>query len=494
MLVLFSHFQRLVAIFGGSARRFFGRGVDNISDGMGYYGVCIFFVVSGFLITSGALRRYRVLSSIDFAGFWRLRLARILPMVVLCVYVLVLFHLLGIPHFVLTSAALVEKVVASIFAFQFNSILGSDLSFGVWNPMWSLSVEEMFYLVFPLVCLAVNGRSAVIWLGLAIIALASYFRLNSSAGYYSTLGCMDLLTFGCLLAVFAPGRLRERWSARTVRITGAGAGLAGAALCAFAILKWHPFSHADFRGPLVCGLGAGMLLAASQLLTLPRALYWVTLPVSGLGVISYEVYLIHMPLANVLRTAFGWDGWTLVILAIVLAVVTHEGFSEPMNRTLRRGTTVIRCLALAAVPVLAITIAGVLLQRSVSPVKVALQIDRLAPMPAGASEPVVYVGRNQLADLVFLRHTSSGNVQFGVDHWGAQHVVLGPELAPAAVLRRPITIAFAASGVMVRGGGDIWVNSQEPRASQSHLAHIGINDIHFSTASPVAESHFSAVR
>lgn len=492
MLVLFSHFQRLTAIFGDSLR-IFGRSVGNISEGMGYYGVCIFFVVSGFLITNGALRRYGVLSRINFAGFWRLRLARILPMVVVCVYALVLFHGLGIPRFVLTSAALVEKVVASIFAFQFNAVINSDPSFGVWNPMWSLSVEEMFYLVFPLACLAINGRAAALWLGLALIALASYLRLSSAAGYYSTLGCMDLLTFGCLLATFQPGRLRDRWAPWAARVAGVGALLLGAALSAFAILKWPPLSQQDYRGPLLCGLGTVLMLAGSQLVTLPRRGFWIVLPVAALGVISYELYLIHLPLATVVRTAFGWDGWSLVVLAILLAVLTHELFSEPMNRALRRGTTFRRAGALIAGPLVAVTAVGLLLHRRSLPVHVALKIEQLAPMAAGSSEPVAYVGHSHSADLVFLRHTPNGKVQFGVDHWGSSQLVLGPELPPAAVLQQPITIAFATSGVTVRSPGGVWVDSHEPRASSSHVVHVGINDIEFSTAAPLASSHFSAI-
>lgn len=493
-LVLCSHFQRLSAIFGDHAGHIFGRELGNIGEGLGYYGVCIFFVVSGFLITSGALRRYGPLSRIDFSSFWRLRLARIVPMVVLCVYALALFHALGIPHFVLTSTVLVEKVIASIFAFRFNAVIGTDLSVGVWNPMWSLSVEEMFYLVFPLVCLAINGKPAAIWLGVAIIALASYCRLNHSVGYYSTVGCMDLLTFGCLLAVFEPARLRGRWGAARARIAGTAAGLAGSALCVFAMLKWHPFSHDDLRGPLICGLGAVLLLTASQLVALPRSLRWAAFPVTGLGVLSYEIYLIHMPLASALRTAFGADGWVFIFAAILLGLLTHEGFSEPMNRALRSGASAVRCVVLAIGPIVAITLAGFALCVAVQPVKAALVIDRLAPLAAGACEPVAYTGRSQLADLVLLRHTSGGNVQFGVDHWGAGQVAWGPELAPAAVLQHPFTISFGTTGVAVRSGDALWAASLEPRASQSRTVHVGINDLQFSTAGPAAESRITSVR
>src|SRR5436190_15366421 len=80
VMVLFGHYPVLERLWAGSTATFSGPSLSNIREGIAYYGVAIFFVISGFLITSVTLRRAQALDKIDFSAFWWFRFSRIMPM------------------------------------------------------------------------------------------------------------------------------------------------------------------------------------------------------------------------------------------------------------------------------------------------------------------------------------------------------------------------------------------------------------------------------
>ncbi|MFT4622719.1 MAG: peptidoglycan/LPS O-acetylase OafA/YrhL [Myxococcota bacterium] len=125
-------------------------------DWNGYEAVMVFFVISGFLITQHTLRRDGSPASVDLRGFWARRVARIAPPLLLLVAVLSVLHLLSVPHHTidLERQSLAGAVVSAL-TLWLNVYEGrSGYLPGGWDVLWSLSIEEVFYLGFPLLLLA----------------------------------------------------------------------------------------------------------------------------------------------------------------------------------------------------------------------------------------------------------------------------------------------------------------------------------------------------
>ena len=119
----------------------------------GQRGVQIFFAVSGYLITAMSLRRWESLSRVSVRGFYLMRFARIVPLLLLLLGVLSALHLAHVEHFVVSgkTGGLPRALLAAL-TFHVN-ILEARRGYlpGNWDILWSLSVEEVFYLFFPLV-------------------------------------------------------------------------------------------------------------------------------------------------------------------------------------------------------------------------------------------------------------------------------------------------------------------------------------------------------
>ena len=120
----------------------------------GYEAVFVFFVVSGFLIAGNALTRWGALARLDPRAFYARRAARILPCLLALLATLCLLHLLHTPNYVITGPdqSLPGALLAAL-TLHLNWYEGRTgwLPSG-WDILWSLSIEEVFYLAFPLLC------------------------------------------------------------------------------------------------------------------------------------------------------------------------------------------------------------------------------------------------------------------------------------------------------------------------------------------------------
>ena len=334
LMVIISHFGLIPKWTGIPHHRIWGRTLDEINSGMGYYGVVVFFVISGFLITTNSLRRYPAPNQIDFADFWWLRFARLVPMLVLCAVAMCVCQIFALSGMNFYSGRHLGAAIAALFAFRYNDYIGVNTAPAAWNPLWSLSVEEMFYLVLPLVARLWSGAGATIWTCLMIVTTAFYLKLRGMAGAFDALGCMDLLGLGCILALLRPGRLVGAVSARRCAAWGAAAAVVGSGTVVVTVLAAGPLDYP--YSPVICALGAVGLLLASQWLSstswLGRALW----PVSLAGVISYEAYLLHDPARSYLGF-WGWSNDTLTLVVVLAAAwLIHRYFSEPFNLALRQ--------------------------------------------------------------------------------------------------------------------------------------------------------------
>ncbi len=144
----------------------------------GYFAVITFFVISGFLITSVSLRRWASLDRLSLRQFYWLRFARIVPCLALIVVVLSVLHLSHANGFVIPpERAFLGRAVLAALTFHVNWLEG-DRGYlpGSWDVLWSLSVEEVFYLSFPVLCLLLRDVRWVLAPLLALIIIGPFNR------------------------------------------------------------------------------------------------------------------------------------------------------------------------------------------------------------------------------------------------------------------------------------------------------------------------------
>jgi peptidoglycan/LPS O-acetylase OafA/YrhL len=314
----------------------------------GQFGVQIFFAVSGFLITSTTLRRWGSLARVSVRDFYLIRFARIAPLLLLLLAVLSILHLAHFNDFVIPSktGGLGPALVAAL-TFRVN-VLEARLGYlpGSWDIIWSLSVEEMFYLFFPLVCFLLGRRKLLVGLLLTFVVLGPFGRTILAHGNevwkeYSYLAGMDAIALGCLTALLVARRRLTRHVLLTV-------GSVGTLLLIFSLC----FSiQANSWGLGRDGLNMTILaLGTCMVITAVAQTEWrstrVFSPFLLLGKRSYEVYLTHMFVVFGLFNFFVMAGKPMMAVpALFIAVIPFAAllgelvarfYSDPMNRWLRK--------------------------------------------------------------------------------------------------------------------------------------------------------------
>jgi Acyltransferase family len=207
------------------------RGLFHLVFLNGNNGVTIFFAVSGFLITLTSLRRFGSLAEMRARVFYRIRFARIAPLLLLVLAVLSALCLAHVTGYVISpKVSTLPRALLAALTFHLNYLeavrgwLPAN-----WDVLWSLSVEEMFYLFFPLVCLALLrfGRGVYLFVALlvAFVVMGPFARTvwawNDIWQEKSYLGGMDAIALGCLTALLV-ARLQP--AGRRVGFTGARCG------------------------------------------------------------------------------------------------------------------------------------------------------------------------------------------------------------------------------------------------------------------------------
>lgn len=198
----------------------------------GEQGVQIFFAVSGFLITATSLRRWGSLSRVSVPDFYRLRFARIAPLLLGLLAILSVLHLAHVQHFVVKpeTGGLGRALVAAL-TFHVN-LLEARRGYlpGSWDILWSLSVEETFYFAFPWVCRWFGRGRLLIVLLLVFVVLGPFGRSLLTHGNpvwreYSYLGGMDAIAMGCLTAMAMHHRRISRAWLWMLGVFGGAAGI-----------------------------------------------------------------------------------------------------------------------------------------------------------------------------------------------------------------------------------------------------------------------------
>jgi len=324
-------------------------GAPHVKAG-GVTGVTLFFVLSGFLITSIIAEEKRDNGRVDVRAFYRRRALRLLPALFLLlaytIFTAEMFPRLGIR--VYGGGEVRQLIVATVF-YVANWFRVAGNSLGGMHHTWSLAIEEQFYLIWPALLLLMARlfgiRSWKLAASAIVLALASVFdrfvlHPGHAAGvlnriYFGTDTRADALLIGCALALWLV-------SGRSVRVP-ALAFVAGAACLAYVTLM--PDSRALYTvGPTVAALG-GIIVIAVVLdhARVASLLSWE--PLRWTGRISYGLYLWHVPVSDELlpRLVSLPLALRIVIVASVsfaVAALSYYGVERYFLRMKRRSVRV----------------------------------------------------------------------------------------------------------------------------------------------------------
>ena len=309
----------------------------------GYEAVFVFFVVSGFLITQNALTRWGALARLDPRAFYARRAARIVPCLLALLAALSLLHLLRAPNYVIAAPQSLPAALLAALTLRLNWYEGQTGWLpGGWDILWSLSIEEVFYLAFPLICLTLGRSRTLLTILLAALALSLPAALTALAGAPEIWREKAYLPGMAALAMGACAALATAQLPTPSRRAAAATGWLGTIL--IAALFWRE----DLADQL---LGHATMLALTlSVALLMLAFYWGwgrrgaargTAWLRSCGRLSYEIYLTHMFVVFTLVGLFHRSGsnlslgwlWFPPILALSWALGSL--LSRPADRWLR---------------------------------------------------------------------------------------------------------------------------------------------------------------
>ncbi|KWF95054.1 acyltransferase [Burkholderia cepacia] len=346
VLVLLHHFNIPYSLRETSLARVFGWETVHAVVRNGNYGVTMFFAISGYLITSNARHRWGNLGAVDVRAFYVSRIARIVPCLLLLLALVNGLAAAGVPIFrnhapegIAVSFWLVN--LASL-TFWMNVLIGAygwvNYALGV---LWSLSVEEVFYLSFPLLCIALRRDARLVAFWVAVAAIGPVYRFTHAGdegGFlYAYFASFDGIAIGCCTALLAERKRWQRLAAPLVQ------GLVAAAMAAL-YLAW-PIAESHVAGVTAMALGTAVLLIGAHV-NGTRAPGRLLAPLRRAGTLSYELYLFHLIVLGGLRTFWppsATHGDTRLLLLIaylalsaVLSAAIARGYATPLDRFIKR--------------------------------------------------------------------------------------------------------------------------------------------------------------
>lgn len=309
----------------------------NIVPG-GFTGVDIFFVISGYLISSILLKEIAQ-GTFSLPGFYRRRIARIFPALALVLSACLLFGYLDLFDTELRQLSL--HTIFGVLGFA-NISLFQDIGYfaarSELNPLlhlWSLGVEEQFYLVLPLLLLMTKGaRRKGFFLVVLLFSVSLFLSVDKwewfgkdSKFYLPQFRAWELLV-GVILAYreFAASPALSRKSANIASIAGGGLALGGMLVAGSSQPAWVASLPAIVGAGLLISAGPGAIVN-KYVLSGTKLVY--------VGLVSYPLYLWHWPLLSIQRLLYPASdnaGKILaLLLAFVLAVATWKWIERPMR-------------------------------------------------------------------------------------------------------------------------------------------------------------------
>ena len=325
----------------------------------GFLGVDVFFVLSGFLITSIILEEYDRSGRIDFKQFYLRRARRLLPALLLMLVVVGLLALVVYRDAARAFAS--DAVSALLYVTNWWYIVAEQSYFeytgrpALLKHLWSLAVEEQFYLIWPAIAFLLmrrGGRRMVLWVALALAVLSTawmtYLAVRNqfpeyndpSRIYFGTdAHAMGLLIGAALATVWRPGNLSRTISPSAKRIiTGVGIAALLATLWFFAFVgEFTPWLYRG--GFLVIAVIVAILIAAATHPGSPFGGWLGSQPLRYIGQRSYGIYLWHWPIFMFTRPFLDvpFDGLPNIAMRFALTFAVAEVSFRYVEMPIRRG-------------------------------------------------------------------------------------------------------------------------------------------------------------
>lgn len=348
LLVILNHIGLRIPLAKTTLVAFVPRRFLSALNFNGYEAVFVFFVISGFLITGNSLRRWPQLERIDLYGFYARRFARIVPCLLLLVLTLSILDLADAPDYVITHAnQSLSGAVSAALGLYLNWYEGQTGYLpGNWDVLWSLSIEEVFYIGFPLLCLLSRRRRVLVPL-LCVLALSlpvthaliTGNEIWQEKAYLPGMGAIATGVLGALLVA------RVNVSPRRTGVTLCAVGTAGLMAILFAgDVVWTALRDGYLlvlTGSVLCLLLGFHWREGQGAVVQWHGLGWLRL----FGRYSYEIYLTHMFVVYAAVRLFRGAGshfgsgylWYVPILiaCAVLGIAVGRIVSTPADRALR---------------------------------------------------------------------------------------------------------------------------------------------------------------
>ncbi|MXO86501.1 acyltransferase family protein [Altererythrobacter aurantiacus] len=290
----------------------------------GGFGVTVFFVLSGYLITTILRDELVKTGSVDFRQFYLRRVVRIIPPM----WFAILFGL-ALTSLGLQSRPLEPEYLWTDLLFLTNYAGSFGMFSGTMIPLWSLDVEEHFYLFFPLLLLATFRRQPVLILAsicVVVLLLRIALALEGVPTYYGTHTRIDSILFGCILALWRNPIDAEPPSR--------GRHFANLLLAAVLILPTLLYRDEFFRETVRHSMqGLGLFFAFTYCI---QDRGWISgilgsVPLRWLAFISYTLYLVHLPVLGATQMLVEHP-----VLSIIVALVVSLAISQLVRVTIEK--------------------------------------------------------------------------------------------------------------------------------------------------------------
>jgi len=324
----------------------------------GFVGVDIFFVISGFLITSHLLREVSRHGTVKLGQFWARRIRRLLPaaFIVLAFSLVVTLTVLSWSdwrqglHEILASAFYIENWALALDSVDY---LAAENSASLVQHYWSLSVEEQFYIVWPLLILGALwlarsrnatpiGQKRVMMIALLVVFVGSlatsiiWTDVSSASAYFVTPTRAWEFAAGGLLA-FLPARFAKPTETRGGTVVHLFVSWAGLSAIGYAVLQYSSSTAFPSYTALLPVAGTVAVIWASEnSSSWSPTLIGRSGPIQWVGDVSYSLYLWHWPLVVMYPLVQGHPigvkgGFGLLLFCLVLAGLSKRYVEDPFR-------------------------------------------------------------------------------------------------------------------------------------------------------------------
>ena len=307
--------------------------------------VDLFFVLSGFLITGILLSQKK--DDTFFRKFYTRRFLRIFP----AFYAILIFSILVLPQ-VSGLQAFCTSIFLANFYMPFIDYSNAPESYWALGPYWTLSLEEQFYLLWPLVVYKLKPRH-LLWICASVMVAAPLFRgatflylyktgiANDESVWMLPWNRMDLLAAGAAIAIC---RHKGLFDARSMAQFGAWLCLGCAVTMVIAMstipqfrLSGHTLLFSTVGFSIVCGMMSGLIMYLASSTDGLIVRFLSLKPLAYIGTITYTMYLVHASVIVLSKRAGIVEGnWRLPLVAWVvsflIAVVCWHSFELPIKR------------------------------------------------------------------------------------------------------------------------------------------------------------------